>query len=55
MTHIYEAIAEKAGETPEQIRLQIQEAIRASKLPSFPPALLIPALARIVAEEGRRG
>ena len=54
MTHIYEIIADRAGETPEQIRSQIQEAIRASDLPTFPPELLILVLARIVAGEGGR-
>ena len=54
MTQIFQTIAEKAGETPEQIRNHIQEAIRASDLPTFPPELLILVLARIVAGEGGR-
>ena len=52
MTHIYEAIADKAGETPEQIRSHIEEALQLSKLPSIPPELLISVLARIVIGEG---
>lgn len=55
MEHIYEIIAEKAGETPEQIRSQIEEALQLSKLPPLPPELIIIALARIAAGEGRRG
>lgn len=51
MTQIFQTIADKAGETPEQIYTQIQEAIQASDLPSLPPELFISILARIVAGE----
>ena len=55
MTHIFETIASRTGETPEQIRSQIEEAVRASDLPAFPPELFISVLARIVVGEGDEG
>lgn len=52
MTQVFKTIADRAGETPEQIYSQIQEAIQASALPALPPELFISILARIIAGEG---
>ena len=41
MTHIFQTIADKVGETPEEVYTAIQEAIAASDLPSLTPEELI--------------
>lgn len=50
MTHIFQTIADRVGETPEEVYSAIQEAITASDLPSLPPELFISILAHIVVE-----
>ena len=41
MTHIFQIIADRVGETPEEVYAAIQEAIGASDLPSLTPEELI--------------